>query len=61
MIKINSKFGLLDIKEGRQRVIKLLKKGRVPVTVSGFITEEWNTDDVSTQFEMEIKSVTVNE
>jgi hypothetical protein len=58
-----STFALLDVKRGRHRLAARLNKGDpVPVVIRGFVTRPWGHDDgVSTEFEIEVTALEIEE
>jgi hypothetical protein len=60
-MKIQSGFGILDVKHGRRNLEKHFKvKGAkpIPVTIQAEIVDQWGGDDgVSIEFELQVKSV----
>lgn len=59
---INSTFGLLDVKRGRNALKRRLEKGPIPITIQAFIIKDWGRDDgMSIEFELEVTSVTERE
>lgn len=70
-MKIKSDFALLDVKHGRRQLEKFFNAKRVeiegvlgtvpekkiPITIEGFITDQWGGDDgISIEFEIEVTS-----
>ena len=56
-MKTTSTFSILDVKQGRNPLLKLVgnHKHRVPVTITGFIVGDWSGDDgVSREFEVAV-------
>jgi hypothetical protein len=48
---ISSEFALIDVKEGRESLAKVVAKGyRVPFTITGFVQAGPNADGVSIEF-----------
>lgn len=63
-MKIQSTFGLLDVKHGRRQLEKhfMAMKGNLKVTIEAEIIGQWSHDDgVSIEFELDVKSVKVDE
>lgn len=63
--KITSSFAILDVKEGREALAEHLTANgavRIPVTITGFITETHGDDDgASIEFAVEVSSVNVGD
>lgn len=59
MGSIKSDFAILDVKGGRKELLARVRNGeRVPVVIRGVITAPWGRDDgVSTEFDVDVKSV----
>lgn len=58
--KISSGFALLDVQLGRKGLAREVEKRKIPVTIKGFITNQWGNDDgVSIEFEVEVKEVKI--
>ena len=64
-LKLKSEFALLDVKQGRTKLAKVVKHDsgrRVPVTITGYITGRWGNDDgISIEFEVEVEKVVCGE
>lgn len=66
-MKLNSTFALLDVMHGRRQLEKKIasdkkagRQTRIPVTVTGYITGQWGSDDgTSIEFEIDVKAVKV--
>jgi hypothetical protein len=61
-MKLTSNFALLDVKQGRKTLRKVVGRHthKVPVTVQAFIVGEWSDDDgVSIEYELDVQSVTL--
>jgi hypothetical protein len=64
-MKVTSDFALLDVKRGRHRLAKLMpgyemlpKEKRIPVTITGFVSQRWGQDDgVSIEFGVDVRKV----
>lgn len=57
--KTTSGFALIDIKTGRKSVGAVIRdhKKKIPVTITGFITDQWSGDDgESIEFEIDVTS-----
>jgi hypothetical protein len=65
-MKIKSGFAILDVKSGRAKLRKVMStvdasRHRIPVTITGFITHEWGSDDGESQeFAVDVTSVEVD-
>jgi hypothetical protein len=56
-MKTTSTFAILDVKQGRKALRKLVgeHKCKVPVTITGLITGDWSGDDnTSIEFEVDV-------
>ena len=63
-MKLQSTFALLDVKRGRGALLKVVGGetglARIPVTITGFITQSWGNDDgESREFTVEVSKVEV--
>jgi hypothetical protein len=61
-MKIQSNFGILDVKHGRRQLEKhfMSMKGNLKVTIEAEIVGQWSHDDgESIEFELDVKSVEV--
>lgn len=60
-LKLKSDFALLDVKAGRAKLFRLLKKdpmATIPVTITGHISGIWGHDDgISREFQIEVENV----
>lgn len=62
--KISSDFAILDVKVGRGKLDKIISdhKHRIPVTLTGFITDTHSGDDgVSIEFSVDVAAVKLGE
>jgi hypothetical protein len=58
-MKTSSTFVILDLKDGRKAVSKIVDdhKFKIPVTIEGYVTGQWSRDDgVSIEFQVEVTS-----
>ena len=71
MFNLKSDFAILDVKTGRKKLSKFIKKNatsdhpdtllhekRIPVTITGYIAAQWGGDDgTSIEFALDVESV----
>ena len=58
-MRLQSDFTILDVKRGRQKLLKQVGgidgEARIPVVITGYITGAWSHDDgTSQEFEVEV-------
>lgn len=59
-MKPQSNWALLDIKLGRRKLEKAVRKGeRLPIVIRGFIAQTGNDDGTSTEFTIDVTGVDV--
>ncbi|RWB08799.1 MAG: hypothetical protein EOQ39_18700 [Mesorhizobium sp.] len=60
--KISSGFAILDVKSGRDELNAHFSTGskeKIPVTITGFITDVWSDDDgISREFQIDVSEIT---